>query len=308
MIKTAIIGAGSADGGELIRLLAMHPDVEMTTVIAEGLEGTKISDHHHGLIGETSLYFGGEIDYENTDVLFVCGAEIESSELLRIHTIYPGLKIIMFHTPEGIEMEHSGIVYGLPELNRKMLVRGSTAAVIPEPFATMALIALYPFAQNLLLNGNISINVSAPQAIIDTTDINQVDNEIINVLKEVQKSFQGSVSITLTSGETRRSSLMDIEFDCPLNLNQIISLYDIYDDHNFTFITTGAVGVSEVAGTNKCIISVGQASEGKARLQVAADCRLRGSSGEAVHVMNLMFGLHEKTGLSLKASDFEPIG
>ncbi len=35
--------------------------------------------------------------------------------------------------------------------------------------------------------------------------------------------------------------------------------------------------------------------------------RLRGASGEAVHVMNLLCGLHEKTGLALKAIDFTPI-
>ena len=97
---------------------------------------------------------------------------------------------------------------------------------------------------------------------------------------------------------------MDIEFRCELNHEAMIELYDIYDDHNFTFITTTRVGVSEVAGTNKCIVGVMRPEEGKARLMVAADCRLRGASGEAIHIMNLLFGLHEKTGLALKAIDY----
>ena len=88
---------------------------------------------------------------------------------------------------------------------------------------------------------------------------------------------------------------MDIEFDCTLSLQQMLDLYDIYDDHRFSFVTTSAVGVSEVAGTNKCVISVAKGDYGKCIMRVAADCRLRG-------------GLHEKTGLNLKAIDFDPVG
>ena len=64
---------------------------------------------------------------------------------------------------------------------------------------------------------------------------------------------------------------------------------------------------SEVAGTDKCVISVGIPADGAVTLDVAADCRLRGGAGEAVHVMNLMCGLHERTGLALKAIDFNPV-
>ena len=39
----------------------------------------------------------------------------------------------------------------------------------------------------------------------------------------------------------------------------------------------------------------------------SADCRMRGAAGEAVHILNLMCGLHERTGLALKAIDFHPI-
>jgi N-acetyl-gamma-glutamyl-phosphate reductase len=32
------------------------------------------------------------------------------------------------------------------------------------------------------------------------------------------------------------------------------------------------------------------------------DARLKGSAGTAIHAMNLLFGLHERVGLALKAS------
>lgn len=308
MIKTAIIGAGTPDGGELIRLLSMHPDVEITAVNAKGLEGTKITDRHHGLIGDIDLNFSDKIDFEKCDVLFVSSPEISDAEIVGLRNAFPELKIILFHVPVHLDREKYDIVYGVPEIFRKAFVRGAMAAEVPESFAVMALVALFPFASHLLLNSDINIDIKAPESIIKESDPATVKEEIIKILQFVQKSFVSEISMEVTAGDMRRSSLMDITFDCTLNLPQIMELYDIYDDHNFTFVTTSPIGVSEVAGTDKCIISVSKPAEDKVRLTVAADCRLRGASGDAVHIMNLMFGLHEKTGLALKASDFERIG
>lgn len=307
MIHVSITGGETPDGGELIRLLAMHPDVELEAVQGTGLEGTQITSHHHGLIGETSLSFCGSADYTKCDVLFVCGDAPDDAEIGRIRNARPELKIIMINRRPDAASAGEGIVYGLPEINRKQLVRGATAACVPEPFASMALVALFPFAKNLLLDGDIRIRIAAPEAIIESTSLAEVTDEIEGQLRGIQTSFSGHVEITATKSEARRSSLMDIDFACPLRLQQMLDLYEIYDDHRFSFVTTTRVGVSEVAGTNKCIISVGRGESGRASLGVAADCRLRGAAGEALHIMNLMCGLHEKTGLALKAIDFDRV-
>lgn len=306
MIKTAIIGAGTPDGGELIRLLSMHPEVEIIAVNARGLEGTKVTDRHHGLIGDIDINFSDKLDFEKYDVLFVCYPEIGDQEIVALREKYPEMNIILFHVPTHLDREKYGIVYGVPEIFRKAFVRGAKAAEVPESFAVMALVALFPFALNLLLNSDIKIDVKAPESIIEESDVETVESEIRKVLSDVQKSFNSPIKMDVTAGDMRRSTLMDITFECPLTLPQILNLYEMYDDHNFTFVTTSQIGVSEVAGTDKCIISVDKI-EDKVKLTVAADCRLRGASGDAVHIMNLMFGLHEKTGLALKASDFEPI-
>ena len=307
MIKAAIMGADSPDGGELIRILAMHPDVEIVAAQAQGLEGKRITSHHHGLIGETTLPFTGTIDYSAIDVLFVCSMTLSTVEFNQIRMSRPDLKVIIMDSMSKVEPERNGIVYGLPEINRKLLVRGATCAMVPRSFASMALVALFPFATHLLLNSDIRISLAAPQAILEATDLDAVKAEIGHQLQEVQRSFNGDITIDTNVSEARRSALMEIEFDCQLSLQQMLDLYDIYDDHRFAFTTTTPVGVSEVAGTNKCVISVTKGTPGRASLGVAADCRLRGAAGEAVHIMNLMFGLHEKTGLALKAIDFEQV-
>lgn len=308
MIKVAITGADTPDAGELIRLLAMHPDVDIVAAQAAGLEGKPLTGTHHGLIGETTLCFTGSIDCSRLDVLFVCRDSMSMAEFAQLRIKRPDLKVIMLENISGLDRERHGIVYGLPEINRKLLVRGATSAVVPESFASMALVALYPFALNLLLAGDITISVAAPQAIIEQTDLSAVVSEIEEQLREAQKSFSGSVTIEVHPAASRRSALMDVSFDCTLSLQQMLDLYEMYDDHRFSFVTTAPVGVSEVAGTNKCVITVAKADPGRVSLGVAADCRLRGAAGEAMHIMNLMCGLHERTGLALKAIDYTRVG
>ena len=307
MIKTAIIGAETPDGGELIRLLTLHPDVEITALQGEGMEGIGVTELHHGLIGDISLNLVNKIDYNECDVVFVCSTSMSDAEIMELRTNRPDLKVILFHAHPRLDREAAGIVYGLPEINRKSLVRGATGAEVPESFATMALVALFPFALNSLLAGDLAISVTAPPVIVEETDSKEALKEIKSIVAAIQTNFSGEISLYAQAGNTRRSALMEIELDCALTLQQMLDLYEVYDDHNFTFVTTSPIGVSEVAGTNKCIISIARSPEGKATLTIAADCRLRGAAGEAVHIMNLLFGLHEKTGLALKAGDFEPI-
>lgn len=304
MIKAAIWGGGTLEGGELIRLLAMHPEVEITEVEGQGLSGKPLTSHHHGLIGETTRNFSSSVDFDKCDVLFVCDATLGAEQVMALRSRRPEMKMILLTRQAGLDCEKGEIVYGLPEINRKLMVRGATGAVVPESMASMALVALYPFARHLLLTGEITISVAAPQSIIEETDMMQVKREIETMLHAVQLSYDGEITIELHPSEARRSALMDIDFRCELNHEAMIELYDLYDDHRFTFVTTTRVGVSEVAGTNKCIVGVLPPEAGKARLMVAADCRLRGAAGEAVHIMNLLFGLHEKTGLALKAIDY----
>lgn len=302
------MGADTADGGELVRILAMHPDVEIIGIQARGLDGMPVTARHHGLIGETTLSFTPSLDYSRLDILFISSPiSLSQAELIQMRMTRPDLKVIMFDAPADLDYDRDGFVYGLPEINRKSLVRGATGAVVPSSFASMALVALYPFAMRLLLNGDIDIRLAAPRAIIDHADMSRVEKEIESRLGEAQRSFSGKVRIHAEPSSARRSGLMKIEFGCSLSLEQMLSLYDMYDDHRFAFVTTVPVGVSEVAGTNKCVVIVSKGDEGRVSLGVAADCRMRGGAGEATHIMNLLCGLHERTGLALKAIDFEPV-
>lgn len=304
MIKVAILGADSPVSGELIRILAMHPDVEIVSAQAVGHDGIAVKDVHHGLIGETELKFTSNVDFSSVNVIFVDAGVANGDALMELAMTGAGPKLILIGASDRSD-QGSGCVYGVPEINRKRLVRGAKVSVVPAPVASMALVALFPFASKLLLNSDISIHISAPTALLNETDLEAVSKEIETGLKNVQLSYSGKVKITAEASEARRSTLMNISFDCKLQLDQAKQLYNCYDDHHFSFLSDKPVGVSEVAGTNKCVIFVDKPDSDKMELSVVADSRMRGGAAEAVHIMNLMFGLHEKTGLYLKAIDFD---
>lgn len=299
MIKVAISGAETPQAGELLRILVNHPDVEIVALLAPGFEGQQARFVHHGLLGEEPMAFTSVMP-EKTDILFMADSAVSPAFLTRLHTKRPDLKIILLSGAGQGEEDGSEIVFGLPEINRKLLVRGASVAGVPSPMASLALVPLYPLALNMLLDGDISLKISVPADLDNADIIHRSTNEINAILGEVQKSFSGKVSLSVLPPLSKRGMELTAEMRCPIGMEHLMQLYEIYDDHHFAFVVNAPVRLDDVKGTEKCVVSVSMPEEGLLRIHAVADGRLRGSAGEAVHIMNLMCGLHEKTGLALK--------
>ena len=301
MIKVAISGADAPDAGELIRILVNHPDVEIVALVAPGHEGKQLQLHHHGLLGEEKKYFTSSFRPDQADILFIADKKIKESDILRLRNLYPDLKVVVLNRPEkdGAETTDQP-VFALPEINRKSLVRGAKTAYIPTPLSSLALVPLYPLAKHMLLSGDIELNVSAPSDLVDEETVGQSISEIKEILGDAQRSFDGKIKFNILPPTSKRGIELKAEMPTPLDLEHLLRTYDMYDDHNFSFAVTSPVKLDDVKGTEKIIVSLALSKEGNLSLHSVADGRLRGNAGEAVHVMNLMFGLHEKTGLYLK--------
>ena len=63
-LKVGILGAAGYTGGELIRLLLNHPEVEIVFANSESNAGNLFSDVHEGLLGETEQCFTAEMPFE----------------------------------------------------------------------------------------------------------------------------------------------------------------------------------------------------------------------------------------------------
>ncbi|MDE7440815.1 MAG: hypothetical protein K2M69_01445 [Muribaculaceae bacterium] len=316
MIKVAISGADTPVAGELIRILVNHPDVEIVSLIAQGHEGKQLQSIHHGLLGEVSLTFSGSFKPSSANILFIADPNVKASEIYRLRKAYPELKVVALNPPvndieqedEKAETENEEntpeLVFALPEINRKPLVRGAGSAVIPNPVSSLALVPLYPLALNMLLSGDITFNISAPEDIITEENLTRSIREIADSLTEAQRSFHGDIKFHVLPPTSKRGIELTVSIPCPLDMEHTLKAFDIYDDHNFSFAVTTPVKLDDVKGTEKIIFSLSLTKDGQLQIHSVADGRLRGSAGEAVHVMNLMFGLHEKTGLYLKPYAF----
>lgn len=304
MIKAAIAGADSKTAGEIIRLLIDHPDVELTTLLAPCLSGCRVSDVHHGLIGRRLPAFTDRLDIGNVDVVFIAAPSAAGDRLLA-DTSDKEKRVIALCSEICRRDSDTlpGVEYGLSEINRKPLVRGAVKAIIPTPPASLTLTALYPLATNLLLNSRFDLKIELPREVREEIEGEDVSSEISFRLTKAQSSFPGCVDITYSDSKSTRGMRLSVEIDCSLSLAEILKVYENHlDDHNFTFHVTHPVDIKEVEGTNRCIVSLSKPSDDRLLVEAVADARLRGGAGEAVHVMNLLFGLHERVGLNLKTS------
>lgn len=304
MIKVAITGADTPQAGELLRILVNHPEVIITTLSAPGKEGISVTSVHHGLIGEEKMNFSGPLSMTpDCDVVFICGNSMTAAEFSALQLARPDLRTIMVDSINHLDHERMGVVYGLPEINRKMLVRGAVSARVPSPIASAVLTALYPIANNMLLNDSLEIDVNAPADVLDKEKA-VAEKEINEILNNSQPSFDKQIVLNTVVSDNERAMRSVMTLSCAIALEQIQDIYEIYDDHNFAFPIISSSAENEVMGTNKCVITYSKPDDSTLRIEAVADPRLRGGAGEAVHIMNLLFGLHEKTGLALKASSY----
>ncbi len=321
MIRAGILGGEGFAAGELIRLLINHPDVELSRVQSKLYDGRLLTEVHQGMEGETYLRFTADVDFDDLDVVFCCYPHGHTSQLFANRQLPEGLKVIDLARDFRIESPESDFVYGLPELNRRRLVHGVTRVANPGAFATAIELALLPLAKNLLLNSPIHVTAitgfsgsavekSSPDQLAwhrDNVSIYQPLHhdhlpEIRQTLQTLQSSFNSELLFIPMRGSFARGMLITAYMDMPVSLDQLRNLYeDYYADHSFTFVVDRRPDLKDVVNTNKCLIHLEKIGN---RLLITAviDNIIKGAAGQAVHNMNLLFGLHEKVGLALKSS------
>lgn len=308
MIKAGIIGGSNPMAGELLRLLINHPDVEIMWVNSARYAGRLLSDVHHGLLGETSLRISPTADLDKIDVLFIFRNKGQTIEWLTDRVLPDDLRIIDLSVDmqDPDTADEYGFAYGLPELSRKVLVRGARRTIVPLPKAAISVLALLPLAKDEIIDHEIDIKVTPPR-IDESPEIapEELAAEIAYAIRELHPSFSEKITISDSMPEHDRAILCRVSLPTAHDIGELIRMYEeFYDDHNFVFISNGTEPCAkEVEGTNKCLIHLDK-HDGRLEVTAIMDALLKGAAGTAVHDMNLLFGLHERTGLALKASRY----
>jgi len=301
MINIGITGGDTLLAGELVRLLINHPDSSVKWIASNNASGP-IDKLHKGLTGECDIEFSAPL-LDEVDVLFCCD-KTSAQWVKQAAENYEHLRIIDFtHS-----LSYKSIIYGLCEINRKFMVHDCYDIVnLPTPEAMVTLLALVPLAKNLMLSSDITVGIARSN--LCATHINpsfeSCHDEISMVLKAMQHSFDSNVNISATTSSMHpRAITATVTTACNVPIDTVKQLFlDYYDDHNFTFTSDQAIDPSHVINTNKCLINIAHDGD-KLIISTVADALLKGAAGNAVHAMNLLFGLHERTGLTLKAQVF----
>ena len=339
MIRVGILGAAGYTGGELIRLLLNHPEVEIVFANSESNAGNKVYDVHEGLIGETELEFSSDMPFNDVDVVFFCFGHGKSEAFLKEHTIPENVKIIDLAQDFRIASPNHDYVYGLPEIHRE---ETATCKHLANPgcFATCIQIGLLPLAKAGLLTHDIAVNAitgstGAGQKPGATTHFSWRNNnfsvyklfthqhihEICQTLNELKPNDAPHVVDTLSEGYDADGITVDfipyrgdftrgifctsvVTLDEKPADGSIVNLYkDFYKDAAFTHYSDKSLDLKQVVNTNKGLVHV-EVFGKKVVITSMIDNLLKGAVGQAVQNMNIMFGIDERAGLNLKASAF----
>ncbi len=330
MIQAGIIGGAGYTGGELLRILINHPQIEIAFIHSNSNAGNLISAVHTDLLGDTDLRFTSQLS-QDIDVLFLCVGHGDAKKFLDAHLINDNIKIIDlsqdFRLTANATFGNKKFVYGLPELNVEAI---KTAQNIANPgcFATCIQLALLPLAKAGLLNTEVHINATtgstgAGQGLSATSHFSWRNNNVsvykafehqhlneigqsLNALqpKSATAISQQNLNFIPQRGNFARGILASIYLDCALTLAQANKLFDdYYAQHPFTFLSPTNINLKQVVNTNKCLIYL-EKHNNKLLVTSVIDNLLKGASGQAVQNMNLLFGLPQTMGLRLKAVGF----
>lgn len=165
MTTVSILGASGYTGGELLRLLLQHPDVEVVGATSQQFAGEFLHKAHPNLRGRTQLKFVARNELPAADVVFTCvphGAGMAAVPAL----LERGSKVVdlsadfrlrdaatyqqWYGVPHAAPDLLGKAVYGLPEIHRDA-IRGANLVSGVGCTATATNLALYPLAKAGLL-------------------------------------------------------------------------------------------------------------------------------------------------------------
>lgn len=332
MYNIAIVGASGYTGGELLRMLLNHPEVEITDITSrqyDGVEAHKIHPH----IRDSGLVFKDKKPSElDADVVFTATPHGASMKIVP-DLLETGAKVIdlsgdyryrdtaVYEKWYGIEhTSDAEAVYGLPEIYREEIKKAELVAN-PGCFPTGAILSSYPLVKNDLVDriiidsktGVSGAGVSPSQTthypnIADNVNPYKISNHRhMSEIQQELKGFEGvKVSFTphlvpvIRGIQTTSHSFLNKENE-DITGEELRKIYEKeYDGEYFIkLMDEGEIPhLSSVRGSNFAHIGGFEIDEtGRVIMLSAIDNLVKGASGQAIHNMNIMLRLKESMGL-----------
>ncbi len=319
-IKIGIIGGAGYTGGELIRILIHHPNVEIMFVNSKSQAGSPVFETHTDLIGDTDLLFTNQLPFEEVNAIFLCSGHGQSIKFLSENKIPENVKIIDLST-DYRDKSH-GFVYGLPELNKELIKKAQKIAN-PGCFATSIQLAILPLAHANLISNEVHVSAitgstGAGQSLSASTHFTWRNNnmsiykafthqhlaEINQSIKQLQGDFNSDINFIPYRGNFTRGIIANVYTKFEGDLDLAVRIYkEYYINQPFCIVSESEIDLKQVVNTNKCVLHL-QKNGGNLLITSIIDNLVKGASGQAIQNLNLLFGLEETTGLKLKSVAF----
>jgi N-acetyl-gamma-glutamyl-phosphate reductase len=334
-MKTAVIGASGYAGGELLRLLAIHPHFEVTVVSAHSNAGEPVTSVHPQLQSYAGRIFvtADSIDFSVIELVFLALPHGESAAL--ISKIPADVKIVDLGADYRLEDpaqwekyyggKHAGSwVYGLPELvGQREVIKKESKVANPGCYATSISLGIAPAISVIDSSDIVVVAASGTTGAGRSAKINLIGSEVMSSLTsykfggvhqhtpEIEQALstlaqkEAKISFTPILAPMPRGILSTItaKLMTSLNTQQVHQLYEKHYANDF-FIDLLPLGqmpkTSAVTGSNKVQMQVA-VDEHTNRLvvSVAIDNLGKGAAGQAIQNANLICGYSDLTGLAL---------
>jgi N-acetyl-gamma-glutamyl-phosphate reductase len=335
-MKTAVIGASGYAGGELLRLLAIHPHFEVTVVSAHSNAGEQVTTVHPQLQSYAGRSFVStdSIDFSQLDLVFLALPHGESTAL--IEKIPTSVKIVDlgadFRLEDAAQWEkyyggnHAGSwVYGLPELSQDQrdAIKKESKVANPGCYATSISLGIAPALSLIDVSDIVVVAASGTTGAGRSAKINLIGSEVMGSLTsykfggvhqhtpEIEQALSAAaqkpakISFTPILAPMPRGILSTItaKLNTALTTQQA---HDLFVKHYVSefFIDVLPLGqmpkTSAVTGSNKVQIQVAiDEHTNRLIVSVAIDNLGKGAAGQAIQNANLICGVAELSGLAL---------
>lgn len=337
MIKVGIVGGTGYTGVELLRLLALHPQVKLQVITSRADAGTRVDQMFPSLRGFVDLLFvhPDEANLEACDLVYFAtpnGIAMQQTRAL----LDAGVRVIdlaadfrlqdiaswekwygMTHACPDLVAE---AVYGLPEVNREKI---KSARLIANPgcYPTAVQLGFIPLIEagaietgSLIADAKSGVSGAGRKAEIPALFAEAGDNfkaygvaghRHLPEIKQGLASILGA-DVGLTFVPHLTPLIRGIHATLYGKLTRDIDLQALFEARyaNEPFVDVLPAGshpeTRSVRGSNRCRIAVHRPQGGDTVVVLSViDNLVKGAAGQAVQNMNIMFGLPENTALNI---------
>ena len=339
MIRVGIVGGTGYTGVELLRILALHSQVEVVAVTSRSDVGQRVDKLYPSLRGYYDLVFTlPELEYLKDCQLVFFATPNGIAMTMAVELLKLGIKVIDlsadFRLKEVDEWQKwygkvhacpeliAEAVYGLPEINRQQ-IKSAQLIACPGCYPTAVQLGFLPLIEAGVLDLNYLIadvksGVSGAGRKAEISSLMSEAGESFKAyavsghrhLPEIKQGISkiAGQPINLTFVPHLTPMIRGIHATLYARLTSDIDVQALfeqrYQDEAFVdvFPATSHVDTRNVRGSNRCQIAVHQPQAGDVIVILSViDNLVKGASGQAVQFMNLMFAFPEYLGLQTLA-------